>query len=171
MGDPYDFDLSFLDSGNSENDNANLPVEVSESYYSKQFSEVQGNFYSINSSVHYEGTAQMGEFNYVPEFSEVYYNVGAFENNLPISFVGNFQNLSRMECLNNYVNFSRSLLSWRKFRIEIYSESFRNLYPKKKQFHSDQIRRNFSIRINPRPIENQSKLVIRMNLINPINQN
>ena len=47
---------------------------------------------------------------------------------------------------------------WRKFRIEIHSEPIRN-FPnhsgtciRTKQFHSDLIRRSFSIRINPRPI-------------------
>ena len=62
---------------------------------------------------------------------------------------------------------------WRKFRIEIHSEPIRKFANHSGiciriiQFHSDLIRRNFSIRINPRPIKNQSDLVIRMNPVNP----
>ena len=66
----------------------------------------------------------------------------------------------------------KQISPWRKFRIEIHSESIRN-FPnhseiciRTKQFHSDLIRRNFSIRISPRPIQNQSELVIRMNPVN-----
>ena len=51
------------------------------------------------------------------------------------------------------------------------SENFRiipEFVSETKQFHSDLIRRNFSIWINPRLIQNQSELIIPMN---PVNQN
>ena len=54
-------------------------------------------------------------------------------------------------------------------RIEIHSESIKN-FPnhsgiciRTKQFHADLVRKNFSIRINSRPIQNHTDFVIRMN--------
>ena len=58
-------------------------------------------------------------------------------------------------------------------RIEIHSEPIRyfsnysGICNRIKQFNSDLIRRSFSIRINQRPIQNQSEIVIRMNPVNP----